>query len=163
MTYNQICAIYVWYHDICVVPNSKVCDGVLDVYIHELKRFSSMAPCDDTLKTFVLQDFVPGDGVLKVNLLTQDIKSMILFQTNSFVFVSRTSKYFDGTAQYVMWCSCDQQRALLADALPAINTECLTTFEELRPPCMHIKAARHILMEVDGVNDISPELDFSGN
>ena len=78
------------------------------------------------------------------------------------MFVSRTSKSFDGTVQYVLWCSCDQQRALLADALPAINTECLTTFEQLRPPCLHIKAARHILMEVDGINDISPELDFSG-
>lgn len=123
-----------------------------------------MAPCDDTLKKFVLQDFVPANGKLKVKIYTYTRYkiSISYFQTNSFVFVSRTSKSFDGTVQYVLWCSCDQQRALLADALPAINTECLTTFEQLRPPCLHIKAARHILMEVDGINDISPELDFSG-
>ena len=48
-----------------------------------------MAACDDTLKTFVLQDFVPENGKLKVIL---DTKSQYrTFQTNSFVFVSRTS------------------------------------------------------------------------
>ena len=78
------------------------------------------------------------------------------------MFVSRTSKSFNGIVQYVLWCSCDQQRVQLADALPTINTECWTTFEQLKSPCLHIKASSHILKKVDTINNVSPELDFSG-
>ena len=40
--------------------------SVLDVYIHELKRSAAMAPCDHTLKQFVLQDVIIENGKLKV-------------------------------------------------------------------------------------------------
>ena len=30
----------------------------MDVYIHELKRCAAIAPCDHTLKQFVLQDVI---------------------------------------------------------------------------------------------------------
>ena len=39
---------------------------VLEAYVHELKLHAAMAPCDCTLKIFVLQDLFPETGALKV-------------------------------------------------------------------------------------------------
>ena len=39
---------------------------VLQVYVHELKLRAAVAPCDCTLKNFVLQDVFPETGTLKV-------------------------------------------------------------------------------------------------
>ena len=38
----------------------------LDAYIHELKQYAAFAPCDDNLRRFVIQDFVPSLCSLKV-------------------------------------------------------------------------------------------------
>ena len=39
--------------------------SMLEVYVHEIKQHAAMAPCDHTLKRFVLQDGIAGK--LKVN------------------------------------------------------------------------------------------------
>lgn len=59
----------------------------------------------------------------------------------------------------MLWCSCDPQRAHIADSLLTVNSECFLTFKEPFPPC---NAAKILLQEVDCVNDITPALDFSG-
>lgn len=40
--------------------------SLLQSYVHELKQNGAMAPCDNTLKNFVLQDALPESGYLKV-------------------------------------------------------------------------------------------------
>ena len=43
--------------------------SMLEVYVHEIKQYIAMAPCDHTLKQFVLQDGVAECGKLKVNII----------------------------------------------------------------------------------------------
>lgn len=43
--------------------------SVLQSYVHELKQNAAVAPCDNTLKNFVLQDALPESGYLKVGSL----------------------------------------------------------------------------------------------
>lgn len=85
-----------------------------------------------------------------------------IYQPNSFVFVSRCAKSFSGQIESVFWCSCNPQRAQLADCLPTVSSECFQTFEQQLSPCLHIMAAKIVLKEVDGINDISPTLEFDG-
>ena len=47
--------------------SSKVyATDALETYVHELKLHGAMAPCDCTLKNFVLQDLFIETGTLKV-------------------------------------------------------------------------------------------------
>lgn len=138
--------------------------NVLEVYIHELKQHAAMAPCDHTLKRFVLQDIVEY-GNLKVNqhhAMFQNCIKVWFLQPNSFVFVSRSAKSFNGNVESVLWCSCDPQRGQIADCLPTVNSECFLSFEQSLPACIHTMAAKILLREVDCINDITPTLDFSG-
>ena len=50
----------------------------------------------------------------------------------------------------------------MADCMPAVNTDQFTTFESEMPPCLHITATRKILQEIDSINEITPESQFSG-
>ena len=124
-----------------------------------------MTPCDCTLKNFVLQDLFSETGTLKV-CISFSYKCMhdpvCLLQPNGFVFVSRCAKSFRGEIESVFWCSCNPQRAQLVDCIPPVSSESFNSFLDNLPSCMHITAAKVLLEEIDGINGLSPTLEFAG-
>lgn len=61
------------------------------------------------------------------------------------------------------WCTCDRSRGELIDSLSTHIDISIDEFEKKAPHCLHIKAAKCILQEIDAVHDISPEQELCGN
>ena len=88
--------------------------------------------------------------------------AFVFLQPNGFVFVSRCAKSFRGEIESVFWCSCNPQRSQIVDCIPPISSESFHCFLESLPHCIHITAAKVLLKEIDGINGLSPTLEFGG-
>lgn len=61
------------------------------------------------------------------------------------------------------WCTCDKSRGELIDSLSTHIDINIDEFDNKAPHCLHIKATKCILQEIDAVHDISPEQELCGN
>lgn len=59
-------------------------------------------------------------------------------------------------------CSCNQAQAELVDSLPSQMTVTYRDFEQKLTDCLHVKATKIIMAEVDAIYDIHPEREFTG-
>ena len=87
---------------------------------------------------------------------------LILVQPCSFLFVSRCAKSFAGEFEWVFWCSCDQARASLVNAIGSHVEMEYSAFHGRFQPCIHIDAVKILLSHVDALNDVSPTVEFAG-
>ena len=70
---------------------------------------------------------------------------------------------FTDGIEWVYSCSCNIHNANLLDGMghnPGIEYSVL---QSIVPDCIHIDTMRNIVVEVDAIHDIHPQLDFSGN
>ena len=65
----RTCLITISLHGSHVLPGDKTSPvAMLESYIHLLKQYNAVAPCDNTLRSFMVQDFHREDFMLKLDL-----------------------------------------------------------------------------------------------
>ena len=88
------------------------------------------------------------------------------FQPYRYTFVSRVGKTFDGKAEWVYWCGCDNTRSKFVDGLSSEITghgSSSSAINDHYPECVHISAVRDIVEEeVDTVFGLTADDEFAG-
>lgn len=87
------------------------------------------------------------------------IDAVCSLQCHQYVFIGRRAIFWGHIVQWAFWCSCDASRASLIISLSHhVETGSLNIKDE----CIHIRASKIIMEEVDTLLDISPNMDYIG-